>query len=174
MKLNTIGVMGSGQQPWRELAEPLGEWIARAGHNLLTGGGRGVMSEVSRAFTDVKNRAGRAIGIVPTRTDEATGFVVLEGYPNPYVEVSIVTPLPRREPGQSVDAINRNHVNVLSSDVIVALPGGLGTAQEIEIALRWGKPVVCFGTHEALARLPAGAPRVSTLEEVKNFVNNLL
>ncbi|WP_240756215.1 hypothetical protein [Pandoraea sp. XY-2] len=36
----TIGVMGSGKQPWTELAAPLGRAIAMAGFHLLTGGGR--------------------------------------------------------------------------------------------------------------------------------------
>lgn len=174
MKQRTIGVMGSGKESWRELAEPLGIWIAEAGHNLLTGSGQGVMLEVSRAFTGVKNRVGRAIGIVPTRVDGRAGFVPLDGYPNAYIEIPIVTPLPRREPGQDAGAINRNHVNVLSSDVIVALPGGQGTAQEIEIALRWRKPLICFGPNAALANVPGGVSCTTILEEVESFINNVI
>ena len=35
-----------------ELAEPLGRMLAAIGVHLLTGGGRGVMESVSRAFHD--------------------------------------------------------------------------------------------------------------------------
>ncbi|WP_415751202.1 hypothetical protein [Burkholderia cenocepacia] len=34
----TIGVMGSGKEPWLAFSEPLGAWLAQAGFNLLTGG----------------------------------------------------------------------------------------------------------------------------------------
>jgi uncharacterized protein (TIGR00725 family) len=170
MKLKTIGVMGSGKRPWSELSLPLGKWIAEAGHNLLTGGGQGVMSEVSRAFTSVEGRAGRSIGVVPTRQDSLAGFIPLEGYPNPYVEVTIVTPLPRREPGQDEGSINRNHVNVLSSDAIVALPGGPGTAQEIDIALRWNKPLILFGPLDMHAHGIEHAPLATTLAGVETFL----
>lgn len=171
MKLKTIGVMGSGKDPWRELAGPLGAWIAHAGHNLLTGGGHGVMAEVARAFVEVQPREGRSIGILPARVDQQAGFVPFDGYPNPFVEISIVTPLPRRESGQDPATINRNHVNVLSSDVIVALPGGQGTAQEMALAQGWGKPLICYGPQEALAGVPDGIPRATRLEDVTLFLS---
>ncbi|BAO90651.1 LOG family protein [Caballeronia cordobensis] len=174
MKLKTIAVMGSGKLPWSELSVPLGKWIAESGHNLLTGGGQGVMSEVSRAFTGVEGRAGRSIGIVPTRPDPLAGFVPLDGYPNPYIDIAIVTPLPRREPGQDEGAINRNHVNVLSGDAIVALPGGPGTAQEIEIALRWRKPLILFGPRDVHEYGIDDAPLATTLAEVQSFLREVL
>ena len=36
----------------------------------------------------------------------------------------------------------RNCINVLSSDVVVACPGGTGTISEIALALKYGKPVI--------------------------------
>ena len=68
-------------------------------------------------------RAGRSIGIPPTQADPLAGFVPLDGYPHPFVDIPILTPPPRREPDAAPDTINRNYVNVLSSDLIVALPG---------------------------------------------------
>jgi predicted Rossmann-fold nucleotide-binding protein len=47
----TVGVMGSGTDEYEELAREVGELLAQLGVNLLTGGGRGVMRSVSRAFT---------------------------------------------------------------------------------------------------------------------------
>lgn len=123
-KNRTIGVMGSGKEPWLAFSEPLGAWLAQAGFNLLTGGGQGVMLAVARAFAGVPGRAGRSIGILPTQADPVAGFVPLDGYPHPFVDIPILTPLPRREPDADPHTINRNHVNVLSSDLIVALPGG--------------------------------------------------
>ncbi|WP_396333585.1 DNA-binding protein [Burkholderia anthina] len=167
----TIGVMGSGKEPWLAFSEPLGAWLAQAGFNLLTGGGQGVMLAVARAFAGVPARAGRSIGILPTQADPQAGFVPLDGYPHPFVEIPILTPLPRREPGADPHTINRNYVNVLSSDLIVALPGGHGTAEEIALAQRWRKPLVCFGPDGAFRALAPGAACTSSLDDVIRFID---
>ncbi|MDN7850678.1 DNA-binding protein [Burkholderia seminalis] len=169
-KNRTIGVMGSGKEPWLAFSEPLGAWLAQAGFNLLTGGGQGVMLAVARAFAGVPGRAGRSIGILPTQADPVAGFVPLDGYPHPFVDIPILTPLPRREPDADPHTINRNHVNVLSSDLIVALPGGPGTAQEISLAQHWRKPLVCFGPDGAFQALAADAECTSSLDDVIRFV----
>ncbi|MDS0790928.1 DNA-binding protein [Burkholderia pseudomultivorans] len=170
MQRKTIGVMGSGKEPWLAFSEPLGSWLARAGFNLLTGGGQGVMLAVSRAFAAVPERAGRSIGILPTQPDPHAGFVPLDGYPHPFVEIPVLTPLPRREPDADPQRINRNYVNVLSSDLIVALPGGPGTAEEIALAQRWRKPLVCFGPDGAFCDLAPGATCTASLDDVIRFV----
>ncbi|QTD94898.1 DNA-binding protein [Burkholderia anthina] len=167
----TIGVMGSGKEPWLAYSEPLGAWLAHAGFNLLTGGGQGVMLAVARAFAAVPARAGRSIGILPTQADPHAGFVPLDGYPHPFVEIPILTPLPRREPAADPHTINRNYVNVLSSDLIVALPGGHGTAEEIALARRWRKPLVCFGPAGAFRELAPGAMCTSSLDDVIRFID---
>ena len=167
----TIGVMGSGKEPWLAFSEPLGAWLALAGFNLLTGGGQGVMLAVARAFAGVPGRAGRSIGILPTQADPHAGFVPLDGYPHPYVEIPILTPLPRREPGADPHTINRNSVNVLSSDLIVALPGGHGTAEEIALAQRWRKPLICLGPDGAFRALAVGATCTSSLDDVIRFID---
>ncbi|HUT02907.1 MAG TPA: DNA-binding protein, partial [bacterium] len=46
-RLPIVGVLGSGSEPHEEKAKPLGEWLAREGVHLLTGGGGGVMEAVS-------------------------------------------------------------------------------------------------------------------------------
>lgn len=134
LRRTTIGVMGSGDDEHRELAEPLGEAIARTGHDLLTGGGGGTMTAVSRGFTRIPSRAGRCLAIL---RGDAAG-VPLPGYPNPFVETPIFTHLP----AGGVEHDSRNHLNILSSDVVVALPGGFGTGSEIELAIRYDKPVI--------------------------------
>ncbi|VVD96256.1 DNA-binding protein [Pandoraea iniqua] len=177
----TIGVMGSGKQPWTELAAPLGHALAAAGYHLLTGGGQGVMSSVSEAFCAVPGRVGRSIGVVPTEAveselgenggaDVGKGYRPLSGYPNPFVEITIVSPLPRHLPDAPPGTLSRNSINVLSSDVIVALPGSHGTRDEVRLAVRYGKPVILFGDSEHFADLPASLARTTSLDAVLAFI----
>ncbi|VVD92077.1 DNA-binding protein [Pandoraea iniqua] len=177
----TIGVMGSGKQPWIELAAPLGHALAAAGYHLLTGGGQGVMSSVSEAFCAVPGRVGRSIGVVPTEAveselgenggaDVGKGYRPLSGYPNPFVEITIVSPLPRHLPDAPPGTLSRNSINVLSSDVIVALPGSHGTRDEVRLAVRYGKPVILFGESEHFADLPASLARTTSLDAVLAFI----
>lgn len=165
-----IGVMGSGKLPWEEFASPLGAWIAQNGHDLLTGGGQGVMLSVARAFLQTPGRSGKSMGVLPTQADAQFGFVPLEGYPNPFVELPVITPLPKREDGAAPGTINRNYVNILTSDVVVALPGSAGTLEEIALALQFQKPLICFGPVDGWASLPVHAVRTDRLEDVCHFI----
>src|SRR5439155_18965697 len=54
----TVGVIGSGTFEHEECARAVGEMLADFGVNLLTGGGRGVMTSVSRAFTQRHSKRG--------------------------------------------------------------------------------------------------------------------
>jgi len=165
-----IGVMGSGSSEWPELAEPLGTWIACHGFDLLTGAGRGVMLSTARAFATVRERAGRSIGIVPSETHPLFGFIPIAGYPNPFVDLPILTPLPRKEAGVPDSALSRNYVNVLTSDVVIALPGSKGTLDEIRLATRFAKPLMCIGPASAFEGVPDGTRIVSELDEVFAFI----
>ncbi|MBX3271088.1 MAG: molybdenum cofactor carrier protein [Sandaracinaceae bacterium] len=153
--------MGSGREPHTALAAPLGVWIAREGHHLLTGGGGGVMEAVSAAFVATRPRVGVCIGVLP-------GPDARPGYPNPHVEIPIRTHLPLSG-ALGTDPRSRNHVNVLSSDVIVALPGGEGTRSEVALAARYGRLAVLFGPREAFWEWPRAA-HAERLEDVARFV----
>ena len=48
---------------------------------------------------------------------------------------------------------SRNHINVLSADVVVALRGGIGTKHEVKLARDYGKPVVDLHDLESFARV---------------------
>jgi len=144
--------MGSGSQSFSELSRCVGAAIAKQGCHLLTGGGGGVMAEVSRAFCEITPREGLSIGILKGRTESdscQSAFPLLHtpAPPNPWVEIPIYTHLPLsgergREEG------SRNHINVLSSDVLVALPGGGGTYSEVILRIDYGRPVIFFiGDH---------------------------
>ena len=165
-----IGVMGSGQSAWEAFANPLGIWIAQNGHDLLTGGGDGVMLAVSRAFAATPGRLGRCIGVVPTQADATHGFVALQGYPNPFVDLPILTPLPKREASAPPGSLSRNYINILTSVVVVALPGSAGTLDEIGLALRFAKPVMCFGPADAFSAVPDEVKKSAQLDEVTTFI----
>jgi predicted Rossmann-fold nucleotide-binding protein len=122
------------------------------------------MAAACRGFQAVAGRTGVAIGILPQGPPR--------GYPNSWVDVVIQTHLPDRG-AEGASERSRNHLNVLSSHAIVALPGGAGTRTEVELARRYGRPLIAFlgadGEIEGLTReqLPALAME---LAEVAVFI----
>jgi len=173
LRRSVVGVMGSSTRAFVDLAEPLGRWLASAGVHLLTGGGVGTMDAVSRAFAETRPREGLAIGVLPADLPDGTA-VPRAGYPNPFVELAIFTHLPLS--GISgTDPRSRNHINILSSDVVVVLPGNEGTASEMALAVRYGKPVIAFfGDHAVEWQPPPGVPIARTMAEVESFVREAL
>ena len=180
MRRRVVAVIGSGT-----FADPacveIGQLIASLGVDLLTGGGRGVMEAVSRAFFDVPARAGIVIGIIPATVDPIEALEQRretpvtcrppDGYPNPSVELAIFTHLPDSRQ-QGTLRSSRNHINVLSADVIIALPGEAGTESEMWLAARYGVPIVAYGAHRT--NVPAGIPYAGSLEQVRRFVEEHL
>lgn len=130
-----IGVMGGGDASAeeREDAYTLGALIARQGWVLLNGGrNTGVMDSSAQGARD---QGGLTIGILPgSDTRNASK----------YIRIPIVTGI-----GNA-----RNCINALSSDVVVACPGGMGTLSEIALALKCGKPVILLN-YEKDKRLEA-------------------
>jgi uncharacterized protein (TIGR00725 family) len=170
-RLPIVGVMGSSAVSHEPESSQLGQWLAEEGVHLLTGGGGGVMEAVSRAFYETPDRAGLVIGILPAGDDVGTPK---PGYPNPWVEVPILTHLPSTGV-HGAEPTSRNHINVLSSDVIVAFGGGAGTSSEIELAVAYGRPVIAFvTTRGALPGLPAEVRHTSSLDEVGAFVRRAI
>jgi len=171
-----VTVIGSGT-----VADPacveIGQLVASLGVDLLTGGGRGVMEAVSRAFFESRPREGLVIGVIPATVDRmdalerrepaTIAYRPLDGYPNPWVELAIYTHLP--DSGQQGTLrSSRNHINVLSADVIVALPGEAGTESEMWLAAQYGVPTVAYGAHRGA--LPTGVVHAQTLDEVRAFL----
>ena len=156
--------MGSGSDAHEALAAPLGRWIAEGGHHLLTGGGGGVMASVSAAFVATRPRDGVCIGVLP-------GPEARPGYPNPSVEIPIRTHLPLSG-AMGTDPRSRNHVNVLTSDLVIALPGGEGTRSEVQLAVRYGRPVILHGPRDAFWEWPP-APHAETLDEVARWAREV-
>jgi len=168
-----VGVMGSSSRAYGDLAEPLGRWLASLGVHLLNGGGVATMEAVSRAFAEVSPREGLVIGVLPADLPDGTA-VPRAGYPNPFVEIAIFTHLPLNGI-TGTDPRSRNHINILSSDVVVVLPGGEGTQSEMALSMRYGKPVIAFfGEHRVEWPVPDGVPVARALADVERFVRTAL
>jgi uncharacterized protein (TIGR00725 family) len=120
-----IGIMGQSEADAVTLdrARRLGELAAEAGWIVLTGGWpAGVMEAACAGAKSVPGSL--TIGILPTGPD---------GPVSPYVDVAVFTGL-----GEA-----RNAVNALTSDVVVACgAGGPGTASEVALAMKAGRPTV--------------------------------
>ena len=140
-RIKIIGVMG-GSPDYPDLTEPLGKLIARMGYHLLTGAGGGIMEGVSESFFNYQERRGLVLGIV--RAAPSWDINRLADYApnkvNQWVEVPIYTHL--RFSSARFDS--RNHINALTSDIVIALPGEKGTESEVELALQYGTPVIFF------------------------------
>ena len=147
--------------------------LAEMGVHLLTGGGGGAMESVSRAFYETPGRRGCVIGILPSAEGDPLRRPK-PGYPNRWVEIPIATHLPLSgEHGQ--DDPSRNHINILSADAVVALPGGSGTLSEVKLALRYEKPVVAFLEDRAeLPEIPEQVPVVGEVAGVRSFLDRCL
>ena len=169
--LPIVGVMGSGSENWVDRSVALGRWLATIDVHLLTGGGKGLMESVSRAFTETAGRNGMVIGVIPGQFDEASNsYITPAGYPNQFVEIPLFTHLPYSG-DRGKDQLSRNHINVLSSNIIVILPGQSGTAAEAELAVIYNKPVVAWlETRSQIMNLHPHIPVVEELAQVKEFV----
>lgn len=104
-----------------EMAKRLGGLIAKRGWILLNGGrNTGVMAASAEG---AKEAGGTVIGILPDKSTRKA---------SPHLDVAVVTGL----------GDMRNLINVLTSDVVIACPGTLGTLSEIAFALKHDKRVI--------------------------------
>lgn len=165
--------MGSGSEEHESLARPVGELLARLEVNLLTGAGRGVMTSVGRAYLAARKGRGVSIGIVPCESLEVR-HRPRSGSPNPYVELPIHTHLPVSGIGGR-DDLSRNHINILTSDVVIALPGSDGTASEVELAIEYRKPIIAFGVNaEQLENFRPAVERAFAIDDIAAFLRRHL
>lgn len=121
-----IGVMGgaAASEAVMRDAHEIGRLVAERGHVLLNGGrDAGVMAASARGAAEA---GGLVIGILPGNSKHGA---------SPHLDVAIPTGMG--------DA--RNAINVLASDVVVALPGGAGTISEVALALKSGRRVITLG-----------------------------
>ena len=167
-RLPIVGVMGSGSEAHEPRAREVGSWLATQSVHLLTGGGGGVMASVSKAFHETPGRRGLVIGVLPSTRSPPSH--PRPGYPNPWVEVPIVTHLPLSG-ARGTDPLSRNHINLLTSDVVIFLPGAAGTASEAQLAVSYQRPAIAYlGSRDEIPDLPAGIPDTASFEELQRTV----
>ncbi|MBR1394562.1 MAG: TIGR00730 family Rossman fold protein [Prevotella sp.] len=94
------------------VAEDLGRWAASKGHVIVYGGvNQGLMETVGKAAHEA---GGRTIGVIPTIVEKT-------GRTSDYVDVEIPCD----------NLTDRKQLMMDQSDVFVALPGGIGTLDEV-------------------------------------------
>ncbi len=94
------------------MAQELGEWIASEGHTLVFGGtNMGLMECIAKATHTNK---GQVIGVVPTMVEK-------HGKISDYNDVEI----------RCENLSDRKDLMLDHSDVLIAMPGGIGTLDEI-------------------------------------------
>ena len=92
--------------------EELGRWMAEQGHVLVFGGvNQGLMECIAQT---VHNGGGRTIGVVPQIVEKT-------GRTSQYVDVEMACD----------NLTDRKQLMMDQSDVFVALPGGIGTLDEV-------------------------------------------
>lgn len=170
-RIPIVGVMGSGSSSYMDRTSRLGRWLAERGVHLLTGGGGGVMASVSKAFYESPGRQGLVIGIVPCQEDS---MLPKTGYPNKWIEIPIFTHLPLSGK-RGTEMLSRNHINILTSDVIVALPGGPGTSTEVALAHQYQRPVIAYlQSMDEIPGLSGKVPVQGDFTQVCRFVDSCL
>ncbi len=145
-----IGVMGpSACSPsiWN-LARDVGLAVARAGGILICGGGGGVMEAAAKG---AKEAGGITVGILPG--DQAAQA-------NPHIDIPVVTGL-----GNA-----RNVINVLTSQVIIAVHGAYGTLSEIALALKCGTPVIGLETWKVAPPPGGSSPPIQNASSAEEAV----
>ena len=95
-----------------KLTEELGKRLAKDGHSIVFGGcNMGLMECVAKAVHDA---GGRTIGVIPSMIEK-------DGQVSNYVDVDI--------PCDNLS--DRKEIMLSKCDVVIALPGGIGTLDEI-------------------------------------------
>ena len=131
-----IGVVGPASCPQDvyDLAQEVGFLIGRSGAILICGGRSGVMEASAKG---AREAGGITVGILPGNSASEA---------NPYIDIPVVTDLGN----------GRNIINVLTSQVVIAIHGSYGTLSEIALAMKCRIPVVGLRTWDLSA--PGGEP----------------
>ncbi len=151
-----IGVMGGGKAKSIDIdnAYRLGALIAENNWILLNGGRNAGIMEASAK--GAKDNGGITIGILPD--DNCSKM-------SEYIQIPILTGM-----GNA-----RNSINVLSSNVVVACPGGAGTISEVALALKTGRNVIClnFDTGNVFCEYQKLIYYAKTPDEVIDIIKTL-
>ncbi|MFX0169307.1 MAG: TIGR00725 family protein [Candidatus Hodarchaeota archaeon] len=119
-RIAVIGSSGNISPKIFQIAESVGQEIAKKKAVLITGGKDGVMEAASKG---AKSEKGITIGILP----ESDASVA-----NRYVDFAIATGI----------GYARNYLNIISSDAIISIAGSGGTLSEIGFAIAVQKRLI--------------------------------
>jgi len=133
--MKTVTIYGASSSQidgqYLKMATELGKLLALNGIDCITGGGsEGMMGAVAKGAL---NAGGRVTGIIPQ-------FMIDEGWGNKALSEIIVTK----------NMHERKQLMAEKSDACIALPGGIGTIEELMEIITWrqlslyNKPVVIF------------------------------
>lgn len=135
MKIAVYCGSDSGKDPiFNNAASELGKWIGSKNHSLVYGGGEaGLMGVVAR---EVHSAGCEVIGVIPGNVD------FIKNRPQPYV-TELIT---------AKNMSDRKEIMLEKADAFIALPGGIGTLDEISEAITltkigvFDKPCVLFNS----------------------------
>ena len=132
---------------YKTAAHSLGTLIGTSGHPLVSGGGRGGL--MAEAIEGALEAGGEAIGVLP-------GFMVERQWQHPHLTRMVVT-----------DSMHsRKHTMASLSQAAIAMPGGVGTLEELMEIITWrqlslfkGNVVILNteGYYDPLLQMLAGA-----------------
>lgn len=149
--MKRIGVFLSAREnlpeAYLKAAEEVGRWIGRSGRQLVYGGA--AKGQMERLAQTVKVHGGTVIGVIPQVIKD-------RGLISAQCDITFFT----------ADLTDRKAVMMRESEVLIALPGGIGTLDELFTALAartlglYARPVVLYnaggcwdGLLDALNRL---------------------
>jgi hypothetical protein len=149
MRKKVVSVIGghSCNKEVEQIAQELGEKLAKVVDILVCGGLSGTMKAVCSGF---KAAGGLTIGVLP-------GYDKNDA--NAFVDISIPTGM----------GLARNVLVVKSADVVVALPGEMGTLSEIAYCLQFGIPIISLNSWDI-----KGVIKIKTVDEAVDKVRELL
>jgi uncharacterized protein (TIGR00725 family) len=129
-----------------QLAHDLGKKLAKVVDILACGGLSGTMKAVCSGF---KAGGGLTIGIIPSYNKNDA---------NAFVDIAIPTGM----------GLARNVLVVKAADVVVALPGQMGTLSEIAYCLQFGIPVISLNSWDI-----KGVIKAKSVDEAINKINEI-
>lgn len=148
MRKKVVSVIGGHDctKEVEQLAHDLGKKLAKVVDILACGGLSGTMKAVCQGF---KSEGGLTIGILPSYNKSDA---------NSFADIAIPTGM----------GLARNVLVVKCADVVVALPGQMGTLSEIAYCLQFGIPVISLTSWDI-----KGVIKAETIEEAVKKINEL-
>jgi uncharacterized protein (TIGR00725 family) len=134
--MRSISVIGGSESDENvlQLAEAVGEEIAKRGAAVVCGGLGGVMEAACRG---AKRHGGTTIGILPTDFKE---------HANKYVDIAVPTGM----------GYARNFLVAKTGDAVIAIAGSAGTLSEMAIAWFSDRPIIALVPSGGWAKRLAG------------------